>query len=196
MSISTALFSEGQSRVYRWVFGEPGREFHLNELLRLTGLGSATLQRELNALADAGLVLSERVGNLRRIRANPHSPVFNELVALTRKTLGAQPLLRDALQALGPDVEAAWIYGSYAKQTDTANSDIDVMIVGSTLTLARVIEVLLPVEPLLGRKVNPVLYTRAEFNQRRAEADSFVNRVLAQPLLPLIGNLHEPARAR
>jgi hypothetical protein len=69
------------------------------------------------------------------------------------------------------------------------------MIVGSTLTLARVMEVLVPVDALLGRKVNPVLYTRAEFNQRRAEADSFVNRVLAQPLLPLIGNLHEPARA-
>jgi len=195
MSISTALFSEGQSRVYRWVFGQPGREFYLSELRRLSGLGSATLQRELNALADAGLVLSERVGNLRRIRANPQSPVFSELVALTRKTLGAEPLLREALQALAPDVEAAWIYGSYAKQTDTAGSDIDVMVVGSNLTLARVIEVLLPAEELLGRKVNPTLYTKAEFNQRRAEADSFVNRVLAQPLLPLIGSLHEPARA-
>lgn len=94
MSISTALFSEGQSRVYRWVFGQPGREFYLSELRRLSGLGSATLQRELNSLADAGLVLSERVGNLRRIRANPQSPVFSELVALTRKTLGAEPLLR------------------------------------------------------------------------------------------------------
>lgn len=195
MSISTALFSDGQSRVYRWVFGQPAREFHLSELRRLTGLGSATLQRELNALADAGLVLSERVGNLRRFRANPQSPVFSELVALTRKTLGAEPLLRDALQALGPDVEGAWIYGSYAKQTDTAGSDIDVMIVGSKLTLARVIEVLLPAEELLGRKVNPVLYTRAEFTKRRDEADSFVHRVLAQPLLPLIGTLHEPARA-
>jgi len=195
MSISTALFSEGQSRVYRWVFGQPGREFYLSELRRLSGLGSATLQRELNSLADAGLVLSERVGNLRRIRANPQSPVFSELVALTRKTLGAEPLLREALQALAPDVEAAWIYGSYAKQTDTAVSDIDVMIVGSNLSLARVIEVLLPVEELLGRKVNPTLYTRAEFDKRRAEADSFVNRVLAQSLLPLIGTLHESARA-
>jgi DNA-binding transcriptional ArsR family regulator len=64
MSISAALFSEGQSRVYRWVFGQPAREFHLSELRWLTGLGSASLQRELNALADAGLVLSERVGNL------------------------------------------------------------------------------------------------------------------------------------
>ena len=195
MSISTALFSEGQSRVFRWVFGQPWRDFYLSELRRLSGLGSATLQRELNALADAGLVLSERVGNLRRIRANPQSPVFSELVALTRKTLGAEPLLREALQALAPDVEAAWIYGSYAKQTDTAVSDIDVMIVGSNLSLARVIEVLLPVEELLGRKVNPTLYTRAEFDKRRAEADSFVNRVLAQSLLPLIGTLHEHARA-
>jgi predicted nucleotidyltransferase len=195
MSISTALFSEGQSRVFRWVFGQPWRDFYLSELRRLSGLGSATLQRELNALADAGLVLSERVGNLRRIRANPQSPVFSELVALTRKTLGAEPLLREALQALAPDVEAAWIYGSYAKQTDTAVSDIDVMIVGSNLSLARVIEVLLPVEELLGRKVNPTLYTRAEFDKRRAEADSFVNRVLAQSLLPLIGTLHESARA-
>ncbi len=152
-------------------------------------------QRDAAARAERGLVLSERVGNLRRIRANPQSPVFNELVALTRKTLGAEPLLRDALQALGVDVEGAWIYGSYAKQTDTAGSDIDVMIVGSKLTLARVIEALLPVEELLGRKVNPVLYTRVEFNQRREEADSFVNRVLAQPLLPLTGTLHEPARA-
>jgi predicted nucleotidyltransferase len=195
MSISTALFSEGQARVFRWVFGQPAREFYLSELRRLSGLGSATLQRELNALADAGLVLSERVGNLRRFRANPQSPVFSELVALTRKTLGAEPLLREVLHTLAPDVESAWIYGSYAKQTDTAASDIDVMIVGSNLSLARVIEVLLPVEEQLGREVNPVLYTMAEFSKRRDEADSFVNRVLAQPLLPLIGNLHEPARA-
>ena len=195
MSITTTLFSDGQSRVYRWVFGQPEREFYLSELRRLTGLGSATLQRELNRLADAGLVLSERVGNLRRFRANPQSPVFNELVGLTRKTLGAEPLLRDALQALAPDVEVAWIYGSYAKGTDTADSDIDVMIVSETLMLSRVFEAMQPAETQLGRKVNPTLYTPAEFAKRRAEPDSFVNRVLAQPVLPLIGNLHEPARA-
>ena len=195
MSITTALFSEGQSRVFRWVFGQPEREFHLNELLRLTGLSSASVQRELNRLADAGLVLSERVGNLRRFRANPQSPVFEELVELTRKTLGAEPLLRDALQPLAPDLQAAWIYGSYAKQTDTANSDIDVMIVGDGLSLNRVLKALAPVETELGRKINPTLYTPAEFAKRRAEKDSFVNRVLEQTVLPLIGTLHESARA-
>lgn len=195
MSIATAIFSDSQSRVLRWLFGQPDRGFHLSELRRLTGLGSASLQRELKRLVEAGLAHSERVGNLRRFQANPDSPVFNELVVLTRKTLGAEPLLREALQPLLPGLQGAWIFGSVAKQTDTAQSDIDVMLVGKNLSLAKVLELLLPVEEQLGRKINPTCYTPAEFARRRAEPDSFVNRVLAQPVLPLIGKLHEPSRA-
>jgi predicted nucleotidyltransferase len=194
MSIATALFSDSQSRVFRWLFGQPERGFHLSELRRLTGLGSASLQRELNKLAEAGLVDTDRVGNLRRFQANVQSPVYAELLALTRKTLGVEPMLRDALSPLAPDLKTAWIYGSVAKQTDTAASDIDLMLVGDKLTLAKLLKVLVPLEPQLGRKINPTLYTPAEFKRRRAERDSFVNRVLAQPILPLIGDV--PARAR
>lgn len=195
MSIATALFSDSQSRVFRWIFGQPGRDFHLSELRRLTGLGSASLQRELNRLADTGLILSERVGNLRRFRANPQSPVYRELIDLTRKTLGAEPMLHDALLPLGKDLQAAWIYGSYAKQTETSESDIDVMLVGRKLSLGKVLELLAPLEAQLARKINPTVYTLAEFAKRRAEPDSFVNRVLAQPTIPLIGEPDEPARA-
>ena len=188
MSIASTLFSDSQTRLYRWVFGQPERGFHLNELRRLTGLGSASLQRELNRLAEAGLVNSERVGNLRRFQANPESPVYSELVDITRKTLGMEPLLREALQALVPGLRAAWIYGSVAKQSDTAQSDIDVMLVGDGLLLGRVLELLVPLESQFGRKINPTLYTPAEFAIRRAEPDSFVNRVLAQPVIRLIGD--------
>ena len=195
MSIATALFSDSQSRVFQWLFGQPEREFHLSELRRLTGLGSASLQRELNRLAKAGLVRSERIGNLRRFQANAQSPVFGELVGLTRKTLGVEPMLREALLPLAPNLQAAWVYGSIAKQTDTARSDIDVMLVGRNLRLAKVLELLVPLEAQLGRKINPTCYTPAEFQRRRAQPDSFVNRVLAQPILPLLGDAHEPARA-
>ena len=196
MSIASALFSDSQSRVLRWLFGHPQREFHLSELRRLTGLGSASLQRELNRLVSAGLLLSERVGNLRRFHANAQSPVYGELVALTRKTLGAEPLLREALLPLAADLQGAWIYGSVAKQTDTSASDVDVMLVGKGLRLARVLDLLAPVEAQLGRKINPTCYTPAEFERRRAEGDSFVNRVLAQPVIALMDEAPEPARAR
>jgi predicted nucleotidyltransferase len=190
MSLGSALFTDSQSRVYRWLFGQPERTYHLNELRRLTGLGSASLQRELNRLATAGLVDAQAVGNLRRFQANPHSPVYAELVALTRKALGAVPLLRDALHPLQPGLQAAWVYGSVAKQSDTAHSDVDVMLVGDGFLLSQVLACLEPVEAQLGRKVNPTCYTPQEFARRRAEPDSFVNRVLAQPLLALIGDAH------
>ena len=76
MSISSALFTDSQARLYVWLFGQPERAYHLNELRRLTGLGSASLQRELNRLATTDLVIAQAVGNLRRFQANPQSPVF------------------------------------------------------------------------------------------------------------------------
>lgn len=193
MNISSALFTDSQSRLYVWLFGQPDRAYHLNELRRLTGLGSASLQRELNRLATAGLVDAQAVGNLRRFQANPQSPVYAELVTLTRKTLGTVPVLRDALQPLQPNLQSAWVYGSVAKQTDTASSDIDVMLVGHDLLLSQVLATLEPAEAQLGRKINPSCYSPQEFERRRAEPDSFFNRVLSQPTLLLTGNVHEPA---
>jgi len=195
MSITAALFSDSQARLFGWLFGQPERSYHLSELRRLSGLGSASLQRELNRLVDAELVHSERVGNLRRFQANPQSPVYAELVALTRKTLGAVPLLREALQPIAARLETAFIYGSVAKQTDTAQSDIDLMLVGEDLSLNEILTLLLPLEAQLGRKINPNCYKPSEYARRLAEPDSFVNRVLAQPILPLIGKALEPGSA-
>ena len=158
MSLGSALFTDSQSRLYVWLFGQPDRAYHLNELRRLAGLGSASLQRELNRLVTAGLVDAQAVGNMRRFQANQHSPVYAELVALIRKTLGTVPVLRDALRPLQPHLQSAWVYGSVAKQTDTASSDIDVMLVGENLLLSQVLTALEPAEVQLGRKINPNCY--------------------------------------
>lgn len=191
MSLASAIFSPSQIRLFRWLFGQPERSFHLSELRRLTGLGSASLQRELRRLSASGLASSERVGSLRRFRANPGSPVFQELVALTRKTLGAEPTLRLALGALAPRLRAAWIFGSVAKSSDNAGSDVDVMIVADDLPLAEILDTLIPLEAELGRRINPTCYTAAEFARRLSEPDSFVSRVLAQPVIHLLGQIDE-----
>lgn len=196
MSAAAALFSDSQARVFRWVFGQPERSYHLNELRRLTGLGSASLQRELGKLAAAGLVRSEKVGNLRMFQANTDSPVYEELTGLTRKTLGAQPQLQEALAPMQGKLDLAFIYGSVAKGTDTATSDVDVLLVGKDLLLSEILKVLLPVESQLGRTINPTLFTPAEFKRRRGQKGSFLNRVLAQPVLPLIGEPLGPGRPR
>jgi predicted nucleotidyltransferase len=184
MSLAGALFTDAQSRIFRWVFGFPNRSFHLSELRRLTGLGSAWL------------VSSQRVGNQRRFQANAKSPIYDELIAVTRKTLGVQPMLREALKTLASEIKAAWIYGSVAKQSETAQSDVDVMFVAENLPVNKVLEVLVQLEKELGRKINPTCFTPAEFELRLGDPDSFVNRVLAQRVLPLIGDAPVAAAAR
>ena len=138
---------------------------------------------------------AEQVGNLRRRRANERSPVYAELVSLVRKTVGVVPTLREALAPLRERIDLALVFGSVAKQTDRAGSDIDLLVVGDTLTVGEILPLVIDAEAALGRKVNPTCYTVLEFERRRAEPDSFVNRVLAQPTLLLWGEVREPAAA-
>ena len=191
MSLKDAVFTDSQAKVYLWIFGQPERSYHLSELRRLTGLCSASLQREINRLVVAGLANSTLKGNQRQISANRQSPLFKELSDLTRKVMGAAALLTEALLPIERTIEIALLYGSVAKQTDNAESDIDIMIVGSDLTLSELLDQLLPVEEILCRKVNPTCYTVDEFKKRLSDTDSFVNKVLSQPIIQLFGNMDD-----
>lgn len=189
MSLTHAVFTDRKSRIFRWLFGLPERSFHLNELLRLTQLGSASLQQELKQLTAAGLVSTERVGNLKMFQANPKSPVFKDLVSLTRKTVGLPSLLTQALIPLKNKLFKAWIYGSVAQQTDTGTSDVDIMLVGHELRLSEVMECLQTLEVELGRRINPTCYSEQEFTVRQADPDSFVSQVLQKPVVDLLEQL-------
>lgn len=191
MSLKDAVFTDSQAKVYLWIFGQPERSYHLSELRRLTGLGSASLQREINRLVVAGLANSTLKGNQRQISANRQSPLFKELSDLTRKIMGAAALLTEALLPIKRKIEVAFLYGSVAKQSDHAESDIDIMMIGSDLTLGEVLEQLLPVEEMLCRKVNLTCYTVGEFKKRLSDTDSFVNKVLSQPIIQLFGNMDD-----
>ncbi|HEY8050356.1 MAG TPA: nucleotidyltransferase domain-containing protein, partial [Ramlibacter sp.] len=84
--------------------------------------------------------------------------------------------------------KAAFVFGSVAKQTDTAASDIDLMIVSDTVEFPEVILALQPVEQGIGREINPVIYTAKELAQRAKNDNGFVSRVLSQPKVWLFGS--------
>jgi predicted nucleotidyltransferase len=133
------------------------------------------------------LLALEQIGNQKRYRANPDSPIHDELVAIVRKTFGMTAPLRDALASLADRIELAFVYGSVAKRSDTVASDIDLMIVSDDLTYADVVAALHPLIERLGREVNPTLYSRAELRKRLDAGNAFIERVLAQPKLWVIG---------
>lgn len=190
-ALADALFTQTQQRVFGLVFGQPDRTFTVSETIAAVGGGSGAVQRELHRLADTGLVTVQPVGNQKRYQANPDAPIFSELVGIVRKTVGLAQPLRDALSPLAADISAAFVYGSVAKQSDTASSDIDVMIVSDKLGFADVVMALSPAQEKLGREINPTLYSRAELRKRMSDRNGFVVRVLAQPKIWLIGSEHD-----
>lgn len=190
-SLSEALFTATQRRVLARLFGEPGRSCTVSELISATGAGSGAVQREVARLAGSGLLTVEQVGNQKRYRANPDAPIHDELVAIVRKTFGLAEPLREALAPLRARIHAAFVYGSVAKGSDTAGSDIDLLLVADDLTYAEAMAALHPLAEQLGRKVNPTLYTRVDLRKRIEARNSFVLRVLEQPRIWLIGDEHD-----
>lgn len=187
-SLADALFSTTQQRVLGLLFGQPGRSFYANELMALTGGGSGAVQRELARLAHSGLVTQQIIGRQKHYQANPAAPIFAELCGIAAKTMGLAEPLRQALAPLAPRIDAAFIYGSVAKQQDTASSDIDLMIVSDELTYPDLFSVLEDATQQLGREVKPTIYSRKQWAQRIARGDSFIKRVQAQPRIWLIGD--------
>jgi predicted nucleotidyltransferase len=191
IGLSGALFSNTQQRVLAFLFGQPERSFFATELIGLAGGGSGAVQRELKRLEESGLVTVTPLGNRKHYQANPQSPIFAELCGIVQKTVGLAEPLRTALAPFASKIAAAFVYGSVAKRSDTAHSDIDLMVVSNTLEYADLYGALEQAATILGRTINPTIYTPAELAKRIQQKNAFVERVLAQPKIWLLGNEHE-----
>jgi predicted nucleotidyltransferase len=186
-SIADALFSKARQRVLAVLFGAPDRSFYTNEVIGLAQSGAGAVQRELAVLAGAGLLTVRKQGNQKHFQANPASPVFAELRGLVLKTMGLADVLRTALAPLAAQIEQAFVFGSIAKQQDTAASDVDLLVVSDTLGYGDVFGALELASQTVGRKINPALYTAADFSARLQGGNAFINRVMQQPKIWLFG---------
>jgi predicted nucleotidyltransferase len=192
-TLADALFSRTRGGVFRELFSHP-QGVHLRELERRIGVNSRQLLRELRLLRAAGILTSEHVGNLVLYRFNRDCPVYDEIQSLARKTVGLADVMRQALEPFRERVELAYIFGSFARGEERADSDVDLMIVGS-VTRRELATPLREAADGLKREINAVFYTAAEYAKALNEHDSFVHRVHVGPRLGiLIGSNHEPRR--
>lgn len=186
--LADALFSTVQQRVFGYLFGQPERSFYATELIQLAGGGSGAVQRELARLADSGLVTVTRRGTQKHFQANPESPIFAELCGIAQKTVGLAEPLREALKPLAERITAAFVFGSVAKRSDTASSDIDVLVLADDLDYADVFAALQGAEAKLERTVNPTVYTPVEWRALLRGRNAFAAKVAAQPKVFLFGS--------
>jgi uncharacterized protein len=180
MNIADALFTKTQQRVMGLLYGKPDQAFYTNQIVRLVGMGSGTVTRELASLSQAGVLVARQEGNQLYYQANSQTPIYHELLGIVKKTFGVADVLRDALGPLLSQMDLVFVYGSIAKGEATATSDVDVLVLADALPYVDVMAALQVAERSLARKVNPSIYTVAQVKQKLVEGNAFLSRILAQ----------------
>lgn len=187
------MFSPYRRQVLATLFLRPDEQFHVRELERVTGISAGSLHRELKAMAESGLLVREKSGNQVFYKANPESPIYEELAAIFRKTVGLTSLLQDALSDLDDSIDVAFVFGSMASGHQSSGSDLDICVLGE-VSLLDVVTALSPVQEALRREINPVVMTTKKFSNLSRRKDRFVTRVLNEPILFVKANKDELAK--
>jgi len=164
-----------------------GREFHVREAARNLSERPSAVLIELNRLERLGLLSSRRLSNLRLYSANAQCPFYREIKALALKTDAFGEPLRNAISGI-PGIRFAFIFGSFAKGSERASSDIDLMIIGS-LDQAQANRAMAQAEKALSRTVNYLIYPEREFLAKKGTG--FIREVISGRKIWLAGESNE-----
>lgn len=189
-SLANILFKEYRRQVLALLLLRPDQSYHVREIARLTNTQPGTLHRELTNLAEVGILKKNSRGNQLYYQADTNCVIFEELAGIMRKTSGLADVLRLALQPVTAQLQFAAVYGSVASGKATANSDIDLLLVGD-LGFAEAVKVLYPVQQQLGREINPKLYSLNEWNKAVAGQSGFIRQLINDPMLPILGKMDD-----
>ena len=188
--ISDALFSRATKAILVNVFVRPDG-VHLRALMSHTGLGSASAQRELGKLTEVGLLTKQELGKVILYKPNTNSPIYHELSAIIRKTEGVEQVLKEMLLPFESRIESAFIYGSVARNEDTALSDIDLFVLANEIGSADLYPGLVEAEKKLGRKIGLTVYRPMEYRRKLDGKNHFLVSVMDGPKIQLIGKPDE-----
>jgi predicted nucleotidyltransferase len=188
ISLSDALFSKVQQRVLALIFGHSERSFYTLEIVRNVRSGVGAVTRELSKLEQSGLVSVERIGNQKHYRANHAAPIFEELRGLVEKTVGLAEPIKKSFQPYADRIKSAFVFGSVARGTDTARSDIDLVVIGDDLNYSDLYTAAQNAETTLGRKLNPLFFSPEDWHRKASDEGSVFNKISRSPKIFIIGS--------
>lgn len=185
--LASVLFGKSMRAILARLYARPDRRFYVREIARAAGTPPSSLQRDLAALAVAGVIERHENGRQVYYQANPNCPIFAELKGIVTKTFGVADFVRDVLRPQEKHIRAAFIYGSVAKGTEAPGSDIDLFIIGD-LPPSQLAVDLDAIHQQLSRRVSVTTYSVDEFVELSARENRFIEKVLEGPVIWLIGN--------
>lgn len=180
-----ALFPGLRQDILTATFTQPTKWWYLSELADFLHTRPSSVQREIAALVEGGVLEQRREGTRKYFKAEARSPIFEDLQTIFEKTAGLVPTLRTSLRNFDKKIACAFIYGSVARREEGATSDVDLMVIGGA-GLAELSPVLRKAEKRLRREINVTNYSVDEFRKRVSQRDHFLISVLKRGKLQFV----------
>ena len=173
-------------KILGYYFLNPTKKHYINELAEILKADRGNLFRKLRELEKEGLLKSEFSGNQKYFYLNKSYPLLKEIKKTYEAKYGLAPLLQAKLSRL-PGLTAAYIFGSYARDSLQQESDIDLLLIGdhSALQAKRII---LPLQELIKREINIIDLTPREFRARKKQ-DEFIKNIFSGKVIKLYGDV-------
>jgi predicted nucleotidyltransferase len=188
--IQALISSKIRIEILRMLSLFPDSKYNINELSRITGFSPRGVEKELKNLLSGGILKKEVSGNQHRYQLDSLCPVYHEIKNIIIKTVGIADVIKQALKPVEPDIELAFIYGSFAAGEYGNDSDIDLFLV-TEISGLKLAEIFGNLQNKLGRSINISQFTSDEYKQRIAEKDHFLTRVIEGPKIEIIRHNHE-----
>lgn len=176
MSVIDFMLSVRQQKILAPLLLNPEQSFGTTELIEKSGEGRGAGQAALRKMVESGVVIVTHQGNQKRIQINTEFPIYPELRSICLKTFGLLWTIKGILEPL--EIERAFIFGSVAKGSDKADSDIDLMVI-SDIDLVRVYAAVDAIEKAVGRTVHINKHARDEWAS--LQSDPLIQRIMTEP---------------
>lgn len=186
MSLADILLTPRQQKMLAPLLLNPGQSYRVSELLALSGTGRGASQKHIDNFVEAGLLQEERRGNQRCLQINRNFPLYDDLRSICLKSFGLSEGLNEALAPLADKITEAFVFGSVANNTDTATSDIDLMVIGS-VKLLPLMDVIAPFEKSLGRSIHVNLHDDATWHAL-LKSDPVIQQIANASTIRIIHN--------
>ena len=165
-------------------------EFYLRQLSNRFNLSPRQVSLELQNLQKIGLIKKRVSGNLHNFSVNKKHPIFYELKSIFLKTVGLKDVLIKYFADYKNRIDLAFVYGSMAKGDATAESDIDLMIIGE-ISARQLSGIMSKAGNELKREINYSVFSLDEFKTRLIQNDHFISTIIKEKKLFILGDVDD-----
>jgi predicted nucleotidyltransferase len=186
--LAEILTSNTRAQLLRLLFDGKKKEHYLRDIQKLSDISIRSIQKEVAHLESLDLLKSRRDGNRIYYSANTIHPLYPDLVSIVEKTVGIVGQLKEHLT--DERIEAAFIFGSMAKDKESSESDLDLVVVGE-IRMRALTKLLSGVQETIGREINPHIFSKNEITTRLKKKDHFVSSILRKETKNVIGSIDD-----